>query len=309
MNPVCRNVQIAAADGVPLGGTWFVQDPGVVQPVGAVVVAGGGGIPARRYRHFAAFLANNGLATLTFDYRGIGASRDGSLRGLKAGSEHWGLLDFGAALGAARTTFPGLPLHVVAHSIGGLFVGAAPDASALSRLVFFGPHTGYYGDYRRRWRWLLYGVWHLMMPWVTKIVGYFPGRALHLGEDLPREFALDWAGRREPGLLSSPHSRDRFEAILDRYKEVRARALVLSVTDDAFAPPDAGRRLISLYPNMIVTHEIITPAAAGHRRLGHFSFLRRSNAAAFWEQTAAWLLQPTLRTGTRDGVAPVFFAR
>jgi predicted alpha/beta hydrolase len=294
-----QNVQIEAADGLLLAGTWFLPDSHS-PPVSVVVVAGGGGIPASRYHRFAQFLAGRGLAVLTFDYRGIGLSRTGRLRGFKAGTEDWGQLDFGAALAKARAVFPDQPVQVVAHSIGALLVGAAPDASRLERLVFFGPHTGYYGDYLLRWRGLLYLVWHLMMPLVTKFVGYFPGRSLHLGEDLPREFALDWSRRTQPGFLTTADDRQRFGAILERYREVHARALVFSVADDAFAPPAAGKRLIAVYPNIVATHEIIRPAAMGRRRLGHFFFLRRSKATEIWERTAAWLLQPTAEARTDE---------
>ena len=294
---ISREIRLVTADGVTLAGTWFLPDSTVVPPLAVIVVLSGGGITARRYHGFARFLAGKGAAALTFDYRGIGASRDGNLRLLEAGTEHWAYFDFGAALAVAAKTFPELPLEAVAHSVSGLFVGAAPDALRLKRLVFFGPHTGYYGDYRVRWRWLLYLTWHVMMPLVTRIVGYFPGRALGLGEDLPRGFALDWADRRQPSLVATPEGRDRFGPILERYKVIRAQALVLSVSDDAFAPPEAGRRLISVYPNIEATHEIISPSELGRRRLGHLAFLRRSNAAHIWERAAAWLLHS--KTGGR----------
>ena len=96
--------------------------------------------PPEFYHRFARYLAARGAAVLSFDYRGIGASREGSLRNLKAGMDDWAVQDLGAALAEARTTYPRLPLSAVAHSIGTLYVGATPDASRLSKLVFFGPH-------------------------------------------------------------------------------------------------------------------------------------------------------------------------
>jgi len=305
-----QDVRLVAADGVELAGTWFLPPSAPKNPVAAVVIVGGGGIPARRYHRFARFLAMKGFGVLTFDYRGIGKSRNGSLRGFVAGTEHWGFLDFGAALAAARAAFPAQSLQVVAHSIGGLLVGAAPDAPRLTRMVFFGPHTGYCGDYRLRWRWLLFGVWHVIMPAVTRIVGYFPGRALRLGEDLPRQFALDWSSRRQPSFVAKPADRSRFASILGRYNRVRAETLVLSVTDDAFAPPRAGKRLLESYPSVTATHEIISPRTLGARRLGHFIFLQRNNSALIWERAAAWLLpaSPSGRAGepvaSRSGVPP-----
>jgi predicted alpha/beta hydrolase len=285
-----RNIQIATEDGQSLAGTWFLPANNPEQPIATVLVVCGGGIPASRYHHFAHFIAENGAAALTFDYRGMGASRHGSMRDLVAATEHWGVFDLGGAMAIAKATYPNCPLHAVAHSVGGLLLGAAPDAPRLQRIVLFGPHTGYCGDYGPRWRSLLYLTWHVLMPIVTKIVGYFPGRALGLGEDLPRGFALDWAARCRPELAATDKDRARFAPILANYKDVTAQTLVISVTDDAFAPPSAARRLLEAYPNIHVTHEVLSPANLGYSRLGHFAFLRRGSGPVIWHRAAAWLL-------------------
>jgi predicted alpha/beta hydrolase len=292
-----RPLRFTTTDNVALNGVWFVPSNAERAPLSAIVIACGAGIPARFYYRLARYLANAGAAVLTFDYRGIGASREGDLRKLKAGMDAWAALDFGAALAQAHATYPHVPLGAIAHSIGTLYVGAAPDAARLSRLVFLGPHTGYWRDYARKWRWLMYLTWHVFMPAVTKMAGYFPGRAFRLGEDLPAQAALDWAGRRKPALTWAPDYAHRFGPALARYGETRARTLALSISDDAFAPPDAARRLLSNYPALSVVHETITPANLGCRRLGHLGFLRRPAGEFFWRRAAAWLIP-------QDDVAP-----
>jgi predicted alpha/beta hydrolase len=128
------------------------------------------------------------------------------------------------------------------------------------------------------------------MPSVTRVVGYFPGRALRLGEDLPRQAALDWAGRRQRALVRTTQDARRFGPSLPRYREFSAATLALSVSDDAFAPPEAARTLFAMYPNLSPRHETVTPASLGCRRLGHFGFLRRPAGEYFWERAAAWLI-------------------
>ena len=269
-----NGVGFAAADGYPLTGRWHLPANGR-SPRTAAVIAGGGGIAAKAYHPLARLLSERGVAVFTFDYRGIGESRHGSLRGLEAGMEHWGRDDFGAAVALAAKEFPDLAINAVGHSIGNLMIGAAPDAPRLARLVMLAPHTGYWRDYGSKWRWALFLTWHGLMPAVTKMVGFFPGRALRLGEDLPRGFAMDWARHRRPQLMVTPKDRLRFERILADFANLRCPTLALSVTDDAFAPPAAAKRLLSVYPNLDVVQEIVAPSDLGQRRLGHFSFLRR----------------------------------
>lgn len=284
-----RSTTFFAADGVQLGGTWFL--PSESAPVLAtIVITCGGGIPARFYHRLARFLASRGAAVLTFDYRGIGASRQGSLRGMRAGVDTWGAADLDAAFMVARHTFPDAPLGAIAHSVGGLLLGAAQDARRLSRIVLLGPHTGYWRDYARRWRLLLYLMWHVLMPVATRIFGYFPGKTLGMGEDLPPQVAMDWANRRQPELVRGGDDARGIAAILEMYREVRAPTLALSASDDAFAPPRAAKRLLALYPNALVTYRLVTPASVSRRRLGHMGYLRQSAGEEIWTMAAAWLL-------------------
>lgn len=287
---VRRDVAFAAADGVALNGTWFEPERAVAEPTIVTVIVCGAGIPARFYHRMAQHLAARGAAVLTFDYRGIGASRAGSLRKVAAGMDVWSLRDIGAALALATAAYPTLPRTAVAHSVGTLLLGPAPGAAQLTRCVFLGAHTGYWRDYHARWRAPLYVVWHGLMPAVTRIVGYFPGRALRLGEDLPRQVALDWAGRRRPALVRTRKDAERFGPYLQRWSEFHAATLSISISDDAFAPPPAAARLLAMYPGISATRETVTPASVGQRRLGHFAFVRRAAGAHFWQRAADWLM-------------------
>ncbi len=285
-----HSVEFAADDGVRLAGLWL--GPGRVQQTAsiAVVIVCGAGIPAKAYYRLARYLAERGAAVLTFDYRGVGTSRVGNLRKLSSGMDDWAVRDIGAALAVAQATYPELPLTAVAHSVGALLLGAAPGAARLSRAVFLGAHTGYWRDYRARWRWPLFIVWHAFVPAVTCLVGFFPGRALRLGEDLPRQVAYDWAGRRQPGLLRTQRDRRRFGPHLHRFAEFRAETLAVSISDDAFAPPEAADRLLAMYPTLAAVRETVTPASLGRRRLGHFGFVRKGSGEYFWRRVSEWVL-------------------
>src|SRR5262249_35081851 len=73
--------EVEAADGEVLGATMF---PPSGRGLGTVLVHGATAVPQSYYRHFAAFLATRGMRVITYDYRGVGASRPASLRGFSA---------------------------------------------------------------------------------------------------------------------------------------------------------------------------------------------------------------------------------
>jgi predicted alpha/beta hydrolase len=174
-------------------------------------------------------------------------------------------------------------------------IGAARDAQHVRRVVLFAPHTAFFGDYLPAWRIPMFLAWHVLMPLTTAIAGYFPGRALRLGEDLPRGFALEWAGRLHRAIGATASDRQRWGPALSSYGQVAAQALAISVTDDAFAPPAAAAGALALYPAMTISRKVVSPGDLQVRTLGHMAFLRRRTGPWFWEQAAAWLLQRQAR--------------
>ena len=80
-----QSIEFNTADGYALQGALF-GDPATCKA--ALLIVSAMGVPQRFYSDFAQWLATQGYAVFTFDYRGIGASRPThmrrSLRGLQA---------------------------------------------------------------------------------------------------------------------------------------------------------------------------------------------------------------------------------
>jgi len=290
--PLVAPVSIPALDGYELGGMLYAP-VGSAIPQYAVVFNCGGGIPAVRYSGFATYLASQGIPVLTYDYRGIGASGPASLRGFVATAEDWSELDCSGAIAWLRTRYPQSEIVGMAHSVGAMLFGATTNGSELSRLVFIGAHTGYFGDYQRMYQLPMAVLWHGVMPLLTHALGYFPGRVLHLGENIPAGVALQWASRRTPKLrteLRGPEA-ERTARLLSRYKEIHVPTYALSFTDDAFATVKGAQRLLSMYSGVNARHDVLEPVTAGLRKIGHFGFFRRANGPALWP-----MLLPFLRS-------------
>jgi len=283
-------LRFPALDGFDLGGVCY--RPRVAAGAErAVVFNCGGGIPASHYRRFASYLAKNGIPVLTYDYRGIGQSRPMHLRGFAATAEDWAEYDCGGAIAWLSARYPGAELVGIAHSVGTLLLGGAPNAGALSRLVLICSHTGYFGDYHPRYRLPMALLWHGVMPGLTRLLGYFPGRQLGLGEDLPSGIALQWARRRTPDLkLAGTRESERARAGLARCTTLRHPALVVSFTDDAFATEAGTRRLLSYYSQIRPVSMRISPSDAGMEAIGHFGFFHSNAHATLWPRVLAYLL-------------------
>jgi predicted alpha/beta hydrolase len=288
-------IRFAARDGFDLGGVLYAPMP-EADPACAVVLSCGGGIPSARYANFARYLAQAGVSVLTYDYRGIGRSRPSSLRGFSATIEDWSEHDCGGAIDWLRARYSTSVLVGVAHSIGAFLMGAAPNLAVLSRLLFVGAHTGYFGDYRPLLRWPMAFVWHGAMPVLTHAFGYFPGHRLGLGEDIPRDVALRWAARR----TADPRARrgrvqdsTRSDAFFQRCESASGKVLMLGFTDDAFATRAGMRRFLREFPRINATCLELAPNKLGLKRIGHFGFFSRRVGAVLWPKVTHYVSRGT----------------
>ncbi|WP_085883235.1 alpha/beta hydrolase family protein [Oceanibacterium hippocampi] len=279
-------VEFACSDGVRLRGEFWPARPGTASRT--VIVNPATGVLASYYHRYARFLTRHGLNALTYDYRGIGASRPASLRGCGYRWRDWGEYDFDAAVRFLRARDPDGRIAVVGHSIGGFLPGLAASAGAVERILTVGAQYAYWPDYAARQRLRLFVKWHLAMPLVTALCGYFPGRRLGWLEDLPAGVANEWSFRRARMEASYPASR-RAE-ILARFDAVTAPLLAIATHDDIYATPPAVRRGLSYYRNAPKTLVHLGPDYFTAGPTGHFGLFHSAHEVRFWRDTVSWLV-------------------
>jgi predicted alpha/beta hydrolase len=290
-----EGILLTAADGETLSATNFVPERG--QDVGLVaVINAGAGIPATYYGRFAEALAERGIASITYDYRGIGRSRPRKLRGYQATIKDWGELDVPAALNWARERFPDRCRAVIGHSIGGFLTGFVPDPTLVDKIVLIGAHTGYWRDYARWARPLMFAMWHALMPTVTRTFGYFPARRFGLPDDLPAGVAYDWAARTRPDfernyrLPDGSLDRTRLAAVRSHFAALNAEVLAITFSDDPFATTAATTRMRGLFSGCRFDERRIDPREIGLNKVGHFGFFRTAAREALWPVVINWLV-------------------
>lgn len=280
-----RDVLFSAVDGYPLAGTYF-------EPVGrqrgpAVVHAGATGVKRGFYDAFARRLASEGLAVLTFDYRGIGGSRPATLRGFRATMRDWGENDLAAAIAWLAARHPDEPLALTGHSVGGQVVGFASNRHRLAAMHFVAAQSGYWQHWSGHRKLVIALLWHVVIPTIANALGYLPSRRLGLGEDLPKGVALEWArwGRSRNYLLDHVDERTR-----ESYATLTTPIRSLSFTDDEFyAPRAAVDHLLSIYAATPKEWVHLDPADRGLRAIGHWGYFRAEAGERLWPETIEWI--------------------
>jgi predicted alpha/beta hydrolase len=290
MNCAQTTLSIKATDGFVLAATSFAATALHTPAKAIVIINCATGAPARYYHRYARFLTGHGFDAITWDYRGVAASRPPDMRGFAATMVTWGELDFTAVLAYARELAAAtVPIYVIGHSIGGFLPGLTSHNVHIKKLITVGAQLAYWPDYWWRKRVQMLVTWHGFAPAVTALAGYFPARRLGLGEDLPSGVIRDWIATKHKAAILRPGFAQRpLPTYYARFATLTAPTLAYSFTDDEFATEVAVKRIFALMRATKPTHRRLAPADIGMPSIGHFGFFLDKFKATLWTETVEW---------------------
>jgi predicted alpha/beta hydrolase len=184
-----KPLKITCADGVPLAA--LLIEP-IQSPIAAVPINGGTGFTKEFYLPFAQYLAENGFATVVFDYRGTRESAPANMRHCDYTFLDYGQKDMPAVLDFMDARYPTLPKLVFGHSVGGQQIGFMPNHAKIKGLVTYASSVGYTGFMPLLYRLKTWYFFNIVTPLSIALTGYVKAKRLNIMEDLPRQVVLDW---------------------------------------------------------------------------------------------------------------------
>ena len=285
------DITLTAMDGYLLGATLFL-------PRGAkrhaVLINSATAVPRKIYRGFAGYLARRGCAVLTYDYRGIGDSRQKSLvgynqvkslNGFKASMSDWATLDVTGAVVWMRERYHHLPLNYVGHSFGGQALGLLANNPEVSRALLIAAQAGYWKLMAVPERYRVYVMLNYVGTPLTRLLGYAPGWS-GLGLDLPRGVFEQWVG----WVMSTRYLfDDPLLKALQNFPNYQGAMRALCFSDDPWATRPAVELLCSGFKSIEPEILAIEPSDIGAARIGHFGFFRPEHRDTLWRGAAEWI--------------------
>ena len=276
------SLTLTSDDGVVLAARLY-RDAGSTK--GAVLIGGAMGVRQDYYAPFAQWLAAQGYAVMSFDYRGMGDSRRGSLRGFDADLFDWAR-DYDTAIDALRERAPNQPLYLIGHSLGAQLPGLLRNQAQIAGLLSVAAGSGYWRDNAPQLKRSVLYFWHALVPVATTLFGYFPGKRLRKVGDLPRGVILQW---RRWCLDPRYHVGAEGAVVRAQFEQVRFPVVALSITDDELMTERGTHVLVDCYANAPRRVERISPADVRAKRIGHFGFFRDQFQSSLWARSVALL--------------------
>jgi predicted alpha/beta hydrolase len=270
-----QELNVAALDGFELPSTLFEPED---VPIAAAIVSPATATPRGYYHSFCRYLAANGIAAITYDYRGTFESpRD--LRNSRARMRDWGEQDFPGVVEWMKARYPQLPLYAVGHSVGGHVLLMAPNSSKISRAVTVASQSGFWRLYRGFEKYRVFAFVKAIMPALTRLFGFFPGKRVVFGANLAPGVLYEWSR-----WCTSPHYffDDSSMHSLENARGFTAPTLMIGLADDPWATPRAIDAIVPGFTSAKISRREIDPSEAGARTIGHMGFFRKEHATTLW---------------------------
>ncbi|MEM8825080.1 MAG: alpha/beta fold hydrolase, partial [Pseudomonadota bacterium] len=223
----------------------------------------------------ARWLADNGVACLTYDYRDFGWS--GSPRGSPATMTDWGVRDQQAARNYAAEAMPGTPVWVIGHSLGGMMLSYQTGLDRIDRVICVAAGAVHVTDHPWPYQAFARAFWTPGLPSLARRVGYLPMQAIGVGPDIPAGVYEQW--RR--WCLSRDFQASDPDLVATRPEALACPVRMVAVADDSLCPPKSVWRLMKAYPAARISKEVIRPKDVGLARIGHLDVLGSKGAGAW----------------------------
>ncbi len=260
------------SDYASLTGTLF-------RPAGtaaaAVVLHGATGVPQRFYAAFARWLAGRGLVVLTYDYRDFGASSQSPVHESRATLVDWGLRDQQAAQLQLEKLYPGIPVWVIGHSLGGLMLPFQNGSGRVDRVIAVASGPVHFSDHPLQSKATIGAFWHLVGPIAVSLIGRLPGAVWGAAGDIPSGVFWQW---RRWCTRRGFYLGDVGSALpAPDLRSFKGTARFVAASDDAMVPPAASWRLMQYYPEAWKLQKVLQPGDYGLRRIGHVAMFHKDN--------------------------------
>lgn len=252
-----------------------------VAAIAHIIIAPAMGVSQLFYQALALWLNQQGYAVTTFDYRAMGSSQDKALSEYSLNILNWAQEDCSVVLANVIKQPSKLPIYWLGHSLGGQIFPLIKQIEQVTKVITIASGTGYWKHNAPALRRKAPLFWYVIVPLLTSIFGYFPGRKLGMVGDLPKQVIYQW--RRwclHPEYCVGVES----AAVRQQFTQLQVPLTSVCFSDDEMLSWQNMQDLHALFGTNNKQLKCYTPQQVGVDRIGHLGFFRAQFKDNLWPQ-------------------------
>lgn len=274
---------LETAPGVRLCAPVLTHEPRGAGKRPVILVLPAMGVRATYYTPLANALHAAGCDVVTTEQRGNGSSTVRASRQVDFGYAEL-VRDLTTTIEQVAERFPGAPIHLLGHSLGGqlgLVALGRHRHPRVASIVLVASCSVYYGGYPFPRR---LGLWALTQSFglLARLLGYFPGRRVGFGGHEARGVMRDWSHQARTGRY---RLRDGGPDAESGLRALACPVLAVSVEGDTLAPATAIDHLCGKLERAEVTRWHAPPPPDA--RLDHFRWVAHHQTVV--ERIVTWI--------------------
>lgn len=243
------------------------------------------GVKAPYYFDLAHSLNSHNIHFACTDLRGHGPLHEKPNRSNDFGYHEMIHFDWTAAVTHLREYYPDNPLYIMGHSLGGQLSAcyASIDQHDISGVILLASGNIHYQAYRRKWK-ILLGT--QLLWYISKIIGYLPGKTLGFAGHEAQGVIRDWAYNARSGRYRAKNG-DRFYLFDGKLSQAETHILAITFDGDRLSPHSAMQSLLDKFHRAKKTHIKTCARELNIPSLGHFDWIK--NAEKLTPKIARWI--------------------
>ena len=272
-----KKITITASDGYQLGA--MIAKP-IEESSQTIIISSATGIKKEFYINFAQFLVNNGYNVLIFDYRGIGESAPDDLKLSDAFMHDWGILDMNAALNYMVEVQNLTNIVWIGHSVGGQLVGFLEKREHIKHIISISAALGYWGYFPFPMKAVVWTLWYVISPVLTKLYGYGTLKKVGWGENLSKNTFLEWRGWCMNKDYYGKFLQEKLHT--DKFYDFTVPITAVYLSDDYIANDITAPLMSKFYPNSTFDVLKLQVKRYTSHKVGHSGIFKKKFKNSLW---------------------------
>ncbi len=239
-----------------------------------VVICSATGVLQRFYYKLSEFLQAHNFTIYTFDYGGIGSSKEESLKTFNASLSNWATNDIEAVFQYLKKRHSQSKINCICHSLGGQLLGLVPSNLILNNIILVASQTNYFTYWSKFNKVRVFFNWFVVFPFFTTFFNYFPSKKITQMENLPKNVAIEFSrwSRNKNYYFELKQKNELF------HYQIKGNLTSYSCINDKFAPKKAVDWMTKKYYNASTKriHYV-------KRGIGYFGFFRSEFKNTIWQ--------------------------